>query len=443
MMTTIRTTLLLLISTVMVASAQEAITFEQLAERMDPYFAPELVQDVRDALPQAPYDVWGYDVGDFTGDSAYDFAVCFRLRADNKRRIQVYFFIDEEGIMQLVKQSTVGFVELPIEVGVTISKGTASIARKQSPTEWSIEGYRYRDGVIMLVDDFTTTQRGNTTHEEYRNYQTLEGNDRYRNTNTGEAIFETGFMTIPSYSRGRDVSSGYQANSTTQMSRFVQSGSYYWTGAQDLSFNVRSAHDNDFLYFNIFCHDDHVVVNPPKENDTAVDRLEIWLDMYTLGDRLRVGKRSRDFRTKTDTNIYAFDVGLGDLLDKPATVQPRTSNYLDPEQTAAAKRIKAVATKADSGYTVKIRIPWAFLGFAERPAADSLLTEFGATVVIHDMDNIYRPEEITAMASSEKFEDAKPATFGALVLVPDNRHYGDAENIFLGEVKERLEEVGF
>ncbi|KXK55322.1 MAG: hypothetical protein UZ07_CHB004002143 [Chlorobi bacterium OLB7] len=440
---TIRTTLLLLLSTVMVASAQEAITFEQLAERMDPYFAPELVQDVRDALPQAPYDVWGYDVGDFTGDSAYDFAVCFRLRADNKRRIQVYFFIDEEGIMQLVKQSTVGFVELPIEVGVTISKGTASIARKQSPTEWSIEGYRYRDGVIMLVDDFTTTQRGNTTHEEYRNYQTLEGNDRYRNTNTGEAIFETGFMTIPSYSRGRDVSSGYQANSTTQMSRFVQSGSYYWTGAQDLSFNVRSAHDNDFLYFNIFCHDDHVVVNPPKENDTAVDRLEIWLDMYTLGDRLRVGKRSRDFRTKTDTNIYAFEVGLGDLLDKPATVQPRTSNYLDPEQTAAAKRIKAVAAKADSGYTVKIRIPWAFLGFAERPAADSLLTEFGATVVIHDMDNIYRPEEITAMASSEKFEDAKPATFGALVLVPDNRHYGDAENIFLGEVKERLEEVGF
>ncbi|MBK8910688.1 MAG: hypothetical protein IPM61_05095 [Chlorobi bacterium] len=442
-MMTIRTTLLLLLSTVMVASAQEAITFEQLAERMDPYFAPELVQDVRDALPQAPYDVWGYDVGDFTGDSAYDFAVCFRLRADNKRRIQVYFFIDEEGIMQLVKQSTVGFVELPIEVGVTISKGTASIARKQSPTEWSIEGYRYRDGVIMLVDDFTTTQRGNTTHEEYRNYQTLEGNDRYRNTNTGEAIFETGFMTIPSYSRGRDVSSGYQANSTTQMSRFVQSGSYYWTGAQDLSFNVRSAHDNDFLYFNIFCHDDHVVVNPPKENDTAVDRLEIWLDMYTLGDRLRVGKRSRDFRTKTDTNIYAFEVGLGDLLDKPATVQPRTSNYLDPEQTAAAKRIKAVAAKADSGYTVKIRIPWAFLGFAERPAADSLLTEFGATVVIHDMDNIYRPEEITAMASSEKFEDAKPATFGALVLVPDNRHYGDAENIFLGEVKERLEEVGF
>lgn len=443
MMTTIRTTLLLLISTVMVASAQEAITFEQLAERMDPYFAPELVQDVRDALPQAPYDIWGYDVGDFTGDSAYDFAVCFRLRADNKRRIQVYFFIDEEGIMQLVKQSTVGFVELPIEVGVTISKGTASIARKQSPTEWSIEGYRYRDGVIMLVDDFTTTQRGNTTHEEYRNYQTLEGNDRYRNTNTGEAIFETGFMTIPSYSRGRDVSSGYQANSTTQMSRFVQSGSYYWTDAQDLSFNVRSAHDNDFLYFNIFCHDDHVVVNPPKENDNAVDRLEIWLDMYTLGDRLRVGKRSRDFRTKTDTNIYAFDVGLGDLLDKPATVQPRTSNYLDPEQTAAAKRIKAVATKADSGYTVKIRIPWAFLGFAERPAADSLLTEFGATVVVHDMDNIYRPEEITAMASSEKFEDAKPATFGALVLVPDDRHYGDAENIFLGEVKERLEEVGF
>lgn len=398
---------------------------------------------MKDALPQSPFDVWGYDVGDFSNDGNHDLALSIRMKNDGKRKMLVYFFIDDEGVLTLIRETTLTFVELPIEIGVSISNGNVYIAQRQTEALWGIDGYRYRDGVVMLVDQFTTAQQGTLTHEEYRNYQTLEGNERYLNNANGEEVFKTGFMTVPSYTRGRDVSTGYQATAVTQLSRFIVKGAYYWTGESDLSVATRSAYDAEYVYFNISVQDDQVVPVGLPEADTVADRVEIWFDTYTLGDRLRVGKRSRDFRTKTDTNIYAFDISLGDLIDSPASVRISTSNLLDPAQNAAAKKIRAVAARADSGYTLKVRIPWAMLGFAEAPVGDNEAVEFGLTVVATDADNMFRPDEVTIMTNGEHFEPAKPATFGALILVPGTRYYGDAVNIFLGDIKERLQEVGF
>ena len=55
--------------------AQEPITWDQLAELLDPYFAPELIGDIKTALPAMPFDVWGFDVGDYSGDGYNDLIV--------------------------------------------------------------------------------------------------------------------------------------------------------------------------------------------------------------------------------------------------------------------------------------------------------------------------------------------------------------------------------
>jgi len=62
---------------------------------------------------------------------------------------------------------------------------------------------------------------------------------------------------------------------------------------------------------------------------------------------------------------------------------------------------------------------------------------------VHDVDNPYRPEETTTISTSQNFESTKPATFGSLVLVPETLHYGESLNIYLGDLRERLEEVGY
>lgn len=425
------------------AHAQTAITFDSLARAVDPFFAPELVKDIRDALPQNAFDVWSYDVGDYTGDGANDFALVIRQRNDSRKRMNLYFFVDDDGTLRLIKQTTVDFVELPIEVGVAISQGTAYMTRKLKEFNWEISGYRYRDGVVMMVDKFTTAPQGNMTYETYRNFQTLEGYERYINSTDTSLVFRSDFLTTPCYNRGRDVTSGYQATARAALTRYILRGSYYWGGEGDLALNVRSAFDKDFLYFSIFVRDDEVIPVGVKDNDTTADRLELWLDMYSLGDRFRVGRRARDFRMKTDSNIYALTIALGDFGDQQARVRLSSSNNMDEMQRNAAKSIKAVASKLDSGYAVKLRIPFMLFGFNGAPLEDNEPMQFGMNVVVHDVDNPYRPEQVTTMTTSQSFDRLKPATFGSIVLLPNSSFYGESTNVFLGDLKERLNEVGY
>ncbi len=434
---------ILLVIAVSHLQGQSAIGFDDLALRIDRYFAPELVQDVKDALPQSAIDIWGFDVGDYSGDGANDLVIAFRLRNDGKRRVNVYWFVDDEGIMRLVKQKVTDFIEVPMEVGVAITGGEAITTRKIAEDNWEILGYQYRDGVEMLVSKRTTERQGALTYETFRNYQTLEGYERYINIADTVVVFRSDFMTIPSYSRGRDVSTGYQATASPVMSRYIQRGAYYLKDEKDLTLSVRSAYDNDYLYFNIKVRDDEVLPMPINDNDSTADRLELWLDMYSLGDRFRVGRRNRDFRMKTDSNIYAFNISLGDFVDQPAKVKIASSNFFDDVQLNSAKMIKAIAVRNDSGYTVKLRIPFAVFGFPAPPLDERGLTPFGANIIVHDVDNPYRPEETTTITTSQNFDRTKPATFGALVLVPKSVYYGESTNVFLGDLKDRLQEVGF
>jgi len=441
--TTLVPTLLLLALFPCALRAQNAIALEELEQRIDPYFAPELVQDIKDVLPQSGVEIWGYDVGDYSGDGANDFVLAFRQKGESRRKVAVYFFVDDEGILRLIKQMQTDFIELPIEVGVAITEGKAITTRKFKEANWEILGYGYRNGVVMLVDRFTTDRQGQYVYETYRNFQSLEGYERYINAVDTTVLFRSDFLTIPSYARGRDVSSGYQATADARMSRYILRGSYYRSDDRDLTLFARSAYDDDYLYFNIIVRDDEVVAPGLNGVDSTADRLELWLDMYSLGDRFRVGRRARDFRMKTDSNIYAFTISLGDFVDQSARVRIASSNNFDDIQMNAAKLIKGVAIKSDSGYTVKLRIPFALFGFSAPPFDERGLTPFGANIIAHDVDNPYRPEETTTITTSQNFDRTKPATFGALVLVPKNDFYGESTNIHLGEMKERLQEVGF
>lgn len=422
------------------ARAQESITFEKLAELLDPYFAPELVGDVKTVLPAAPFDVWGFDVGDYSGDGYNDLMVSIRLRSDRKNEMQVFYFVDIEGMLEVVRQESAKFVELPIEVGVTIGNGNAYLLYKREEYSWEIFGRRYRDGVVMLVDRYTTSRNVALTHEQYRNYQTLECFDRYLRVRDEEEVFRADFLTVPSYRRGRHISAGYAQTITASTSDFLLDGAYYWTGENDLAVNVRSAWDAQYLYYNVMVDDDETV--PSVEAGTG-DHVEIWLDLYGYGDRLTTGSRKQDFRLTSDTNIYGLMVSLGDLLEQEPGVEISTTNLFDEGQTRATSKVRAVASRIDSGWSLKIRIPFALFGYETTPIDENSLLEIGSSVIVHDVDNPYRPEEVTMMGTSHNFDSTKPATFGAIVLVPPTMHYGESENIFLDQVKERLQEIGY
>ena len=88
---------------------RRSITWDQLAELLDPYFAPELIGDVKAALPAMPYDVWGFDVGDYSGDGYNDLIVSIRMKNDRSRDMKIYYLVDIDGIVELVRQETAQF----------------------------------------------------------------------------------------------------------------------------------------------------------------------------------------------------------------------------------------------------------------------------------------------------------------------------------------------
>ncbi|MFY8161917.1 MAG: hypothetical protein ACOVNU_11350, partial [Candidatus Kapaibacteriota bacterium] len=103
---------------------QAGMKFPEFAEKLEQYYDAALIADLRKSLPQTDYAIWGWDVGDFSGDGFTDVAFAVRIRGDKKNRVVVYLFVDIEGYLTQVGQFSYSYVELPLENGVVIKQNT-------------------------------------------------------------------------------------------------------------------------------------------------------------------------------------------------------------------------------------------------------------------------------------------------------------------------------
>ena len=109
----------------------------------------------------------------------------------------------------------------------------------------------------------------------------------------------------------------------------------------------------------------------------------------------------------------------------------------------SVKKIRSVSTLTKSGYNLKIKIPFEVFGF--NPAPPDGTTDpksIGFTFVVDDVDNEFRPEEISKLATSE-FDNNKPCSFGELKLIPKGQWYGQSKNVFHDNIIELLNNYGF
>lgn len=427
------------------AYSQSGLKFVELAQRLEPYFDRLLIEDVRRQLPQGvDYSVWGYDVGDFSGDEYPDLAVSLRLAGDRSRNMQVYLFVDIDGFLRRVAHHTYQFVELPLEIGVVIRNNTCYITKKFEENNWKMDGFTFVNGSILHNEIFTTQRIADMTHERVRNYQTLRNTERYLNTRSGRELFFRDFLAIPSYKRGRLIYKGYYAETVSDFTDFVHEGAYDWKGPQDCSFAITSAFDDDYLYFTINVFDEAIVT---QNCDTCItDHIEAWFDVGAVGAQDRFTERSGNrvsFRTGSTSGLYKITIIPGNFIDKEPSIRVSTNDELTDIQKADSKLIKAVANLLDDslGYVVRVRIPFTMFGFESNPLEDDFF-ELGCTFVVIDYDNEFRPEEKTEIATSA-FVPFDPSTYGSLILVPDDKWYGQTENIFTDDIIKNLNEYGF
>ena len=429
-------------------SAQSGLKFNELAMRLDPYFAKELILDIKKQLPQgSDYNIWGFDVGDYSGDGYFDCAVSLKLAAEKKKIIHVYFFVDIEGYLTEVGNFQYEFFEIPLEIGVVIKDNACFVTRKREQFNWLMDGFRFINGTLVKLDRFTTKKDGLLTHETYRNYLSLENTERYIYTRDGEEKFYTKFLAIPCYERGRQIYQGFPENAVADNIDFVHKGAYFWDGPEDASYKVRSAWDNRFIYFTLDITDDNIVT---QRCDTCLgDHVDIWFDVLPpyleSGDRFAIHKGGNvKFRISSEIGLYRVSVYPGNFLDKEAYTVIGTTDNLEEYQKTAAKTINAVSSikDDDSGMIIKFRVPHRLLGFEEIPFVENAITELGCSVVYHDIDNEYRPEEETLIATSQ-FSSLNPSSYGSLLLIPSNRWYGETHNIYKEDIIKYLIEYGY
>jgi hypothetical protein len=437
--------LFILLLSISAAFSQSGMVFDEFREVIDKYFDEALINDVEKEMPVGSnYKIWGWDVGDYSGDGYFDLAFTLREYGLRNRIVKVFMFVDIEGYLVLVDILEKQFVEIPLEVGVVIKDNSCYLTEKIKKFNWNIEGYRFDNGSLSLVDEFETSKINKFTKETYTNYVELTKSEKYIVTSNGDIEFKADYLTIPSYPRSKLIYKGYEDEIFSFDVDYIKKGAYDWDGKEDAAFKVRSAYDDDFLYFIINVFDDKVVV--PSCEECTADYIDLWIDMFDYYELESKFVKDVGYKLKMqedlDTNLYKFSIYLGDYESERPKVNIETNLNLSANQKSASNLIKAISKKTNSGYIVKVKIPFDLIGIDIDKIQNGEINEYGCSVLVHDIDNEFRPEEETQIASS-KFTDDSPASWGSLFILPPNKWYGRSKNIYRSKILKYIDEYGF
>lgn len=426
--------------------AQTGMTLAEFKVKLEMYFNNEMVEDVFKKIPQnTRFTIWGWDVGDYSSDGNPDLAFSIKISGETKRITYVYFFVDIDGYLELIYVEPYEYVELPLEVGVAIRNNKCAITQKKKKDLWQIKSYTFEDGVIYLVEEYLSQNYLGYNLETIVNYKTNECKFSVESLFRDRRNFEANYYFIPSYPRNKPVYKGYSSNTNIDKIDYVIRGSYYWRGDYDASLNVKSSFDNNFLYFTITVTDDVFV---PKECENCIgDKIVLWFDFQPFQNSLkRLFKQSGNqlfVRSKPDGNIFKIEINLGNLVDKlPYVELVNSSDPFDEEQKRAVEKIKLLFTTNQDKNILKARIPFSLFGYDLLPFENDEPLFIGFNVVYIDVDNEFRPNEITYITNSN-FDESQPATFGELVILPDYRKFGFVKNIYTDNILDLLENFGF
>jgi hypothetical protein len=431
------------------AFSQSGMNYTDFAKKLETYFHPDLIADIKNELETTDIRIWGWDVGDFSDDGNNDVAFCVRKVGSKNRNMDVYLFADIDGFLVKVGQLQYEFVELPLEVGVAFRYGIVYITQKFKQYHWKIDGYKFIEGSLIKYDNYITSRKGKLTNETYRNYYTLQNTEKYLNTASGKTDFWASYLSIPAYSRNRMIYKGTASFVYNDNIDYVPEGAYWWSGEKDFSYNVSAAYDDDNLYFTIYVIDDTVVA--PYSNIANGEAIELWLDVtdYPISTKRFANTKDKKEdeviynKTMSDANnIYSFGIYVGDFVKKEPIMWKNDTDKLDNYFPARAKSDNIIADLTDNGYYVIFKIPFSDIGRSGPPVTDSSIVEWGATLRVIDVDNEFRPERRTVMQTS-LFDKDNPSSYGSIIFVPDEKWYGETSNVFQQKILTTLEEMGF
>lgn len=420
------------------AASDYSISFEEFKKRLEGVFDEEQFVDIRHHLPPE-FEIWGYDVGDFSEDGVPDLALSVKSKDLKGRTVQVFFFVnDEHGFIEATKLN-VSYYEIPIEVGFTIEKGICYMTSKEKDHHWFITGYAFRKGSFLLVDRFKVGRqligpegKGEIGYELYDNYLTLASRENFFHAANGKLFLGANYYTFPVYRVTRKVLPDFVTTLQDTSLKYFISGKEDWSGPADLSFSSRLARDDSALYCFITTTDDSLIIGNGDPNST--DRVELWFDLKASRMNPSSGT-APNFRLEPDGDVMSLSVSPGDFKAK----RPQANLLLRREPSDLQQRgirgISVASTKRTHGYSLQVRIPFSL--FDQQKAPPTL----GFTIAVHDVDIHDGAFKQTSIATSQ-LREWDPSTFGVLRFMPEWAVYGEVRNLAIDDLLKRLKDVG-
>ena len=256
-------------------------------------------------------------------------------------------------------------------------------------------------------------------------------------------------MSIPAYAKNVREIKGISNRVLANKPDFAVKGAFYWQGDSDCSFAIHHVHyDNDYLTFDISVTDDALIYG--RCDTCTSDYVDIWFTTHPpstdvnqyIDKRINKKKRSTDKKLIiSDSGTMAISIKPGDFLEQNSTVSIiKSEDYT--VNASLLSSIKHSSSLTKTGYVLKIAIPLQLLGNQIQTEIKESIKAIGFSVVVHDCDNQFRPEEETILATSSFIYDNSD-TLGSLLFVPEGKKYGESLNIFSEPFSSYLLELGF
>lgn len=435
--------LILILSSFINLQAQSGLSFGEFSKRLIPYFDEEMILDIsKNIFNPDKITIWGWDVGDFSGDGINDVAFTMKINGEKKSIIYLNLFVDIQGYFVKVGEFPIPFLDLPLEVGANIKDGNCYVTQKLGPSNWKMYGYKVVDGALIYKEDFSSKKLDFFTEDLKSDYFGLQIIERIFDNDKGFEKYSRKYYVIPSYNRGRLIYHGFTNSAVIKDIDFVSKGAFYWSGEVDSYFELSSAYDDEYLYFQIKVYDDKVTHKIC--DNCGGDFVSLWFDTEQINQNFkRYSIKGKELKVydKESSSIYNFQLFPGDFYDIPPYVSAFSNDLVTSLQQIQASQIKIVSNKFNGGYLIKVRIPFEIVGLDPLSfTSDFLQVAFSAE--IHDIDNEFRPEEETVIATSQ-FVSSNPSTYGTLSFVPNNMWYGTCQNIYKQDIYQTLLEYGF
>jgi hypothetical protein len=414
-------------------AAADSLEYSLFAKQLRKRFSEEQVRSIIAKLPEG-CRVFGFDIGDYSGDKKDDLVLSARGDENLKREIGVYFYLNRGERFELVKYILKKYLSEAVEIGFSIDQGICTVTQKTGEYHWQISGYRIDDFIFHQVTAWETQRLrhgggfSGIGHETTINYSSFRSSELYYRSSDVKQLLKSEYFSFPLYPEGLRLPRSIPETIGDSSSQSIVRGSSSWFGPDDASFFISGRFDSSFVRIVLTVNDDKLL------SSDSLERCDFLALCFDVSGKQKVDNTGA-VRRSPDEGILSVILRMGDGASAKPKLSLDAATSIDVEKLFW--KIQSSVDQSVLGTSiVELRIP------AELFASCINNGSCGFSALYHDIDNADKPEWTTDISTGGLFDPDRPDTYGKLLFVQGTEQFLVVDDLRLAEFIRKMERDG-